>query len=72
MGDLHWIGDAAPSTGRLLVRVRHGPELVPAFVRWNGGGEVVLDEPDEGIAPGQFAVFYRGPRCLGSGRILAG
>ena len=70
--DLHWIGDGASSgSERLHVRVRHGPELVPARVSWDetGEGEVVLDEPDAGLAPGQFAVLYRGTRCLGSGRI---
>ena len=66
VGDLHWIGSAAPP-GDLLVRVRHAPELAPA--RWDGAGEVVLGEPDAGIAPGQFAVFYGGTRCFGSGRI---
>lgn len=73
VGDFHWIGASAPAAAeRLLVRVRHAPELAPAVVRPSGAGasEVLLDEPDAGIAPGQFAVFYRGPRCLGSGRIL--
>lgn len=70
--DLHWVGGSSPSgSGRLHVRVRHGPELAAARVSWeaNGRGEVLLDEPDQGLAPGQFAVFYRGARCLGSGRI---
>jgi tRNA-specific 2-thiouridylase len=31
---------------------------------------VTLDEPDRGVAPGQFAVFYDGEVCLGSGKIL--
>ncbi len=72
--DLHWIGGGASSgAGRLLVRVRHGPELAPARVSWDGSGagEVLLDEPDQGIARGQFAVLYAGTRCLGSGRIGA-
>ena len=70
--DLHWVGGDPPAGAeRLLVRVRHGPELLPAQVSWDGagGGEVRLEEPDPGIAPGQFAVLYRGTRCLGSGRI---
>ncbi len=70
---LHWIG-AAPSPGserRFQVKVRHGPELVGATLRPGspGRGEVVLDVGDPGIASGQFAVFYEGSRCLGSGRI---
>ena len=72
IGDLHWIGSGPPSgSERLHVRVRHGPDLAPAQVSWDeaGEGEVVLDEPDAGLAPGQFAVLYRGARCLGSGRI---
>lgn len=70
--DLHWIGGGASSGAvRLQVRVRHGPELADARVSWEetGRGEVFLDQPDEGLAPGQFAVLYRGARCLGSGRI---
>ncbi len=74
LADLHWIaGSASSGSERLDVRVRHAPELAPATVSWDeaGTGEVLLDEPDEGIAPGQFAVLYRGARCLGSGRIQA-
>ena len=72
LAGLHWIGGApAPGAERLRVRVRHGPQLAPARVAWDGtgGGEVLLDEADQGIAAGQFAVLYRGTRCLGSGRI---
>lgn len=30
---------------------------------------VILDKRDKGIAPGQFAAFYRGSECLGAGVI---
>jgi tRNA-specific 2-thiouridylase len=30
---------------------------------------VTLESPDRGVAPGQFAVFYHGTECLGSGKI---
>jgi len=31
---------------------------------------VELDEPDQGVASGQFAVFYDGEECLGGARIV--
>ena len=51
------------------VRLRHGPQRIPARLRILPGGaaEVELDRPDPGIAPGQFSVFYQGRLCLGSG-----
>ncbi|CDJ42936.1 tRNA methyltransferase domain-containing protein, putative [Eimeria tenella] len=33
--------------------------------------ELLLEEPDVGLAPGQVAAFYRDDECIGSGRISA-
>lgn len=74
--DLHWIGSPPPE-GEYQVKVRHGPRLYRARLRYrspirtgpDSTAEVHLAEPDLGLAPGQFCVFYRGEECLGSGRI---
>lgn len=66
----NWIGPAVEE-GRCRVKLRHGPRLVGAAVRAAGRDEleVTLAEADGGVAPGQFVVFYRGERCLGSAAI---
>lgn len=70
--EVSWI-DTPPETPELQVRVRHTPELCTCQVRAiaENGLHVTLTEPDPGIAPGQHAVFYDGPYCLGSGIIAA-
>ncbi|KXZ49015.1 hypothetical protein GPECTOR_23g104 [Gonium pectorale] len=66
--------EAAPEP--LLVKVRHGPGIYSCTL-WlhdeNGDssygadtyGTVVLEKDDQGLAAGQYAVFYQGGRCLG-------
>ena len=66
----NWI--TAPPTGeRLLVRIRHGVRLIPCVVRQRDDRsiDVTLDDPDPGVAPGQFAALYDAEECLGGGEI---
>ena len=60
----------------LYVKVRHGEnvyECVRFEVRDGGRAALVqLPQDDQGLAAGQFAVFYRAGVCLGSGVIAEG
>lgn len=76
--EVNWIGEAAASEDaldgrRVLVRVRSTRPPVPAHLSIKAGWEVLLDAPEEGVAPGQAAVFYdvESPRVLGGGWIAA-
>ena len=54
------------------LKLRHGPNFVTGRV-WKVNDDlfrVILDVRDKGIAPGQFAAFYRGRECLGAGVIV--
>jgi len=73
--DVNWLGGAAPPAGGLAVSVklRSAQPAVAATLLLDGaaatGAEVVLAEPQYGVAPGQACVFYRGDRLLGGGWI---
>jgi tRNA (5-methylaminomethyl-2-thiouridylate)-methyltransferase len=67
---IHWIGEPFAG-GELRVRVRHGRALHRAWLEHETDrGRVRLEATDRGIAPGQFAVFYRDEVCLGGGTIV--
>ena len=72
VGGLNWISGSAPEKRELQVKVRHGAKMYPATIKFleNGRLEVLLAEKDQGLAAGQFAVFYDGEYCLGGGVIL--
>ncbi len=69
VGEINWIVKA-PAKKRLKVKVRHGPKMYDCLLeRVSGGVRVKLNEADQGIAAGQYAVFYDGEYCLGGGVI---
>lgn len=67
---LHWISQKPPIIKNLHVKLRHGPEKHACTIALSSTAEtatVTLQESDQGIAPGQFAVFYDNEVCLGCG-----
>jgi len=71
VSSLNWISGSVPRKTDLQVKVRHGEKLYQAQFNWLSDDEVgvQLDSKDQGIASGQFAVFYDGDYCLGGGVI---
>jgi len=69
------VADGEP-TRRFRVKLRHGPVLASCTATFSRGGRfaaVQLDARDQGIAPGQFAVFYDAEgACVAAGPIAAG
>ncbi len=72
---LNWITGAKnnqqKTINNLHVKVRHGEKMYPCTIESIGDDriEVKIDGYDTGLAAGQFAVFYDGEYCLGSGVI---
>ena len=88
IGEVNWLGAAAgagtprgakgtPDDMRILVRLRSTQEPVPALLRREprrGSAVVYLDAPQQGVSPGQAAVFHApgdGAHVLGGGWITA-
>ncbi len=60
-----------PTSDTVRVKLRHGPAFNRATLKRceNGSYSVRLAERDQGLAEGQYAVFYEGTKCLGGGII---
>ena len=73
--DLNWISGRAPvREKRVEVQIRSRHAAAPAVVRSiassPGCVEVLFDEPQMSVTPGQAAVFYQGDQVLGGAWIL--
>lgn len=73
VSDFNWILQKTPEKRNIDVKIRHGEGLYKAKIDFTGPdmGTVKIDGKDQGIAAGQFAVFYDGEICLGSAIICA-
>jgi tRNA-specific 2-thiouridylase len=71
--EVNWLGDEPLPAEDLPVEVKLRSTMPPvparASVDCTCNAEVLLDQPQAGVAPGQACVFYRGDRLLGGGWI---
>ncbi len=71
VGNFNWISGKKPMQRELLVKLRHGAQIHSCSIEFidDHKAEIRLTENDQGIASGQFAVFYANSQCLGAGVI---
>jgi len=68
---VNWIEGQPPGARRASVQIRHRHPAALATIRADGHGraEVIFDEPQIAVTPGQAAVFYDGDVVIGGGWI---
>ncbi len=74
VGDVNWLCEPPREAFRCTARIRYRQadqacHLAPpagAAERW----QVIFEQPQRAITPGQYAAFYQGEQCLGGGLIL--
>ena len=69
---VNWIGIAAPARRvRVTAQIRHRHKPAPGVVCAlpDGRAEMIFDDPQAAITPGQAVVFYDGEAVVGGGWI---
>ncbi len=70
--DVNWISGKEPATSFTCTakfRYRQPDQGVTVHLREGNTVEVVFDQPQKAVTPGQAVVFYNGEECLGGGII---
>ena len=69
---VNWtVGGPVPAGSRVQCQIRYTGQPLDCTIypRQDGTARVAFAEPARGVSPGQGAVFYDGPHCLGGGLI---
>jgi tRNA-specific 2-thiouridylase len=70
--DASWIAGAPPAPGRYAAKTRYRQADAACELRFTERGfRLSFDAPQWAVTPGQSAVVYEGPVCLGGGVIAA-
>ncbi len=71
--DASWVAGCAPADGRLAAKSRYRQSDASCRLQALAGGrfELLFDAPQWAVTPGQSAVIYDGPVCLGGGVIAS-
>jgi tRNA-specific 2-thiouridylase len=71
VGALNWLCSVRSAPFAALVQLRHRQTAQRAWVepRAAGGARLRFEAPQRAATPGQYAVLYDGPRCVGGGVI---
>ena len=67
----NWLIAGTPDAGSYRFKLRHGPRITEGQLERDEGGNYLcrLNEPDRGVADGQFTVIYDQNHCLGGAMI---
>jgi tRNA-specific 2-thiouridylase len=69
---LHWVADIPPNkrfTCTAKTRYRQADQTCHVTLKENNTCDVIFEDPQRAITPGQSVVFYQGEICLGGGII---